>query len=82
MKQALKEINSLREERDKYYKEVLVLKKYISTLTLDTDKIKTDFSNSYVNNILTEANAAMKRYTNKLRKECEKYAKQKQSKRQ
>jgi len=33
-----------------------------------------------VNRILSEAEEAMKRFTSKLRKECEAYAKQKQSK--
>ena len=79
MEQALKEINNLKEERDKYYREVLMLKKYISSISVDLNKNKTAFNDNHVSNILTEANAAMKRYTNKIRKECEKYAKQKQS---
>tara|TARA_R100000808_G_scaffold24947_1_gene59737 strand:+ start:1839 stop:2039 length:201 start_codon:yes stop_codon:yes gene_type:complete len=62
----------------KFQKTTQELNDYIAAL--ESEKIVRTKSNN-VNKILSEADEALKRYNMKLKKEGEKYAKQKQSKR-
>lgn len=82
LKTALKEIDNANQKYDVLYREFSLMKLYSNDLEnqIKSLKLKLKTKSTLNNNTLTEdANAAMKRYTNKLRKEAEQYAKQKQS---
>lgn len=82
LKTALKEIDNANQKYDVLYREFSLMKLYSKDLEnqIESLKLKLKTKSTLNNNTLTEdANAAMERYTNKLRKEAEQYAKQKQS---
>tara|TARA_Y100000593_G_scaffold30506_1_gene60417 strand:+ start:2205 stop:2462 length:258 start_codon:yes stop_codon:yes gene_type:complete len=75
---ALEKIKELTLENKTLEGTILLLHQQINKLEQPTISIKPDNSQN-IDHILKEADQAMKRYTNKLRKEGLKYAKQKQS---
>ena len=86
LNKAKKEIAKLKEDYDKLYREFSTMKLYANTLEKDNNKLKhsvnTDKQPIDIGDLSLDAEIAMTKYTNKLRKENAKYAKQKQSKRQ
>ena len=77
MKKALKIIKNLQEENDNLFREISLLKVHIHKLEAPKKLL---YQEKYsINPILKQADEAMKRNVAKIRKECEKYAKQKQS---
>ena len=79
---ALKEIKNLNDKYDTLYREFAMMKVYASELETELKAYKKETRANNFQSILDEADAAMKRFTNKLKKECEEYAKQKQSERE
>tara|TARA_R100000742_G_C4261404_1_gene79195 strand:- start:105 stop:305 length:201 start_codon:yes stop_codon:yes gene_type:complete len=59
-----------------------MMKIYASDLESKLKEYEKETKNSRFESTLNEADAAMKRFTDKLRKECEEYAEQKQSQRE
>ena len=86
LNKAKKEIAKLKEDYDKLYREFSTMQLYANTLEKDNNKLKhsvnTDKQPIDIGDLSLDAEIAMTKYTNKLRKENAKYAKQKQSKRQ
>ena len=91
LNKAKKEIAKLKEDYDKLYREFSTMKLYANTLEKDNNKMYIELLKHFVNtdkqpididDLSLDAEIAMTKYTNKLRKENAKYAKQKQSKRQ
>ena len=76
---AIKEINKLREKYDALYREFGMMKLYASDLEEQIKSFNIKKSQKGIDQLMEESKAAMKRYTAKLRKESENYAKQKQS---
>ena len=80
MEKALEKIQELELKLNNYSNILKEKDNYI--FNLENNAINSSVSNiSSINHILLEADEAMKRYVAKMRKECEKNAKQKQSKR-
>ena len=80
MEKALEKIQELELKLNNYSNILKEKDNYI--FNLENNAINSIVSNiSSINHILLEADEAMKRYVAKMRKECEKNAKQKQSKR-
>ena len=82
---ALVEIKNANKKYDDLCREFYMMKLYSKDLEKEIESLKLELKQKSFKNHSTfvdEAKAAMKRYTNKLRKEAEEYAKQKQSKRQ
>jgi hypothetical protein len=81
MEKALEKIKELELKLNNYSNILKEKDNYI--FDLENNAINSSVSNiSSINHILIEADEAMKRNVAKMRKECEKNAKQKQSKRQ
>ena len=80
MEKAMEKIQELELKLNNYSNILKEKDNYI--FNLENNAINSSVSNiSSINHILLEADEAMKRYVAKMRKECEKNAKQKQSKR-
>ena len=82
LERALEEITLLHLEKKEQNKTIHLLQDEIANLKAQLNPPKTlelPTENRRINKILQEADEAMERYTNKLRKEGLKYAKQKQS---
>ena len=77
---AIKELKKVNDKYDKLYREFGMMKIYTHDLEKKIVDLNAPNKNNQVDKILSEADAAMKRYTEKLRKESRLYAKQKQSK--
>ena len=86
LNKAKKEIAKLKEDYDKLYREFSTMKLYSHNLEKDNNKLKhyvnVDKQPVDIGDLSLDAEVAMTKYTNKLRKEKAKYAKQKQGKRQ
>ena len=86
LNKAKKEIAKLKEDYDKLYREFSTMKLYAHNLEKDNNKLKhyvnVDKQPVDIGDLSLDADVAMTKYTNKLRKENAKYAKQKQGKRQ
>ena len=78
---AQKEIERLVEEKDKWYRHFYSMKLYAKSLEDQINKLTNPKPKTTMENMMSDSKAAMMRYTEKLRKEGLKYAKQKQSKR-
>mgnify|MGYP003136319574 CR=1 FL=1 len=74
---AIKEIKKLNDKYDSLYRDFSLMKLYAKDLEKEIAKLKAPNKNKKIDHILSEAEYAMKRYTDKLRKESETYAKQK-----
>ena len=86
LNKAKKEIAKLKEDYDKLYREFSTMKLYAHNLEKDNNKLKhyvnVDKQPVDIGDLSLDAEVAMTKYINKLRKENAKYAKQKQGKRQ
>ena len=80
LKAAVKEIDKLRNENSELLNLIVDCRNQIEQLKVTIRTLKEGKSKN-IDNLISESKAAMKRYTEKLKKECEGYAKQKQSKR-
>ena len=79
IEKALEKIKELELKLNSYANKLKEKDNYI--FNLENNAINSNINNmNSVNHILIEADEAMKRNVAKIRKECEKYAKQKQSK--
>ena len=84
LEQAVKEIQKIKDKYDTLYREFGMMKIYAKDLEqqvkiLTTKPVK-NTTGARMDKMIAESKAAMERYTEKLRKEALKYAKQKQAK--
>jgi len=79
LKAAIKEIKRLQNKYDTLYREFSMMKFYSRDLENKIKELKAPTKETKLEKMMAESKAAMERYTEKLRKENLKYAKQKQS---
>ena len=75
---ALKELKKVNDKYDKLYREFSMMKLYSKDLEEKIRELTIPNKTKQVNRILSEADESMRKFTDKIRKECEKYAKQEQ----
>jgi len=76
IKAALKEMQKMKNKYDTLYREFYSMKLYALDLEKEIEKLKNSVKpESSIDSMIAESKAAMKRYTAKLRKEAENYAK-------